>query len=92
MIFMLLKCSRTAGVMTGGLGAAVTPSETITPNSWDLSVIYDTVWKKKINKMMKVDGWLPLDRQLSCCRERRRRGCPSGVGREAGTETALHRG
>lgn len=47
MIFMLLKCSRTAGVMTGGLGAAVTPSETITPNSWDLSVIYDTVWKKK---------------------------------------------
>lgn len=47
MIFMLLKCSRTAGVMTGGLGAAVTPSETITPNSWDLSVIYDTVRKKK---------------------------------------------
>lgn len=47
MIFMLLKCSRTAGVMTGGLGAAVTPSETITPNSWDLSVIYDTGRKKK---------------------------------------------
>lgn len=47
MIFMLLKCSRTAGVMAGGLGAAVTPSETITPNSWDLSVIYDTVCKKK---------------------------------------------
>lgn len=60
MIFMLLKCSRTAGVMTGGLGAAVTPSETITPNSWDLSVIYDTGRKKKNNKMVKVDGWLPL--------------------------------
>lgn len=45
MIFMLLKRSRTAGVMTGGLGAAVTLSETITPNSWDLSVIYDTVCK-----------------------------------------------
>lgn len=64
MIFMLLKCSRTAGVMAGGLGAAVTPSETITPNSWDLSVIYDTVCKKNNNnnnnnkKMREVDGWL----------------------------------